>query len=319
MSRSSNSSSFAQRWRTWPESRRFLFHWRDNPLWTQGEYEKYLADWGPIITAQEVDISFDASVEGIVIPAQWVNMCVNAHLKLKDVDWSGVNIVAYDVADQGIDKCAVVNRRGMILKHGKSWSGVQSDMYESARAAVLYCDEQDSDQLIYDGDGLGANVRGDVRKINDERRKAHLKTTVVTQAFRGSYAGEKLYRPDDYVRGSKKLKNSEFFANYKAQSWWDFRLRFENTVNAILGREHEPGFFVSLQDGYPEFAQLCIELSQPVYRQTEGGKIIVDKCPDGHKETVKKTVRSPNLADSAMMAYAPRKSPMLINDQLFSS
>lgn len=310
------SSSFAQRWRTWPDERRFLFHWRSNPLWDQAEYDRFLADWGPIITAQELDISLDASVEGVVIPAQWVNMCVNAHLKLKDVDWSGVNIVAYDIADQGMDKCAVVNRRGMILKHGKSWSGVGSDTYASSEKAVLYCDEQDSDQLIYDGDGMGANVRGEVRKINEDRRKHHLRATVVTQAFRGSYAGDNLYRPEDQVRGSTKLKNRDFFANYKAQSWWDFRLRFANTVNALLGREYEPGFFVSLQDGYPEFPQLCIELSQPVYRQTDGGKIIVDKCPDGHKESVAKTVRSPNLGDSAMMAYAPRRSPMLINDQI---
>lgn len=313
------SSSFANRWRTWPEQRRFLFHWRSNPLWTQEEYDKYQADWGPIITAQEVDICFDASVEGIVIPAAWVNMCVNAHLKLKDVDWTGVNMVAYDVADQGIDKCAVVNRRGMILKHGKSWSGIGSDPYASAERAVLYCDECDTDQLLYDGDGMGANVRGDVRKINEDRRKNLRGGTIITQAFRGSYAGDNLFRPDAEVRGSKKLKNRDFFMNYKAQSWWDFRLRFANTVDALLGREHVPDFFISLQDGYPDFPQLCIELSQPVYRQSEGGKIVVDKCPDGHKETVKKTVRSPNLADSAMMAFAPRRLPMLINDQLFAN
>lgn len=311
-----NASSFAQRWRQWPEHRRFLFHWRDNPLWDQDRYNRFAADWGPIITAQEVDISFDASVEGILIPAAWVSACVNAHLKMPHVDWGGINIVAYDVADQGQDKNGVANRNGMILTHAEEWSGVQSDLYASAEKAVLYCDVRGTDQLLYDGDGLGANVRGDVSNINKTRADNKIGVRIVTQAFRGSYQGDKLYRPDDYVRGSKQLKNKDFFENYKAQSWWDFRLRFENTVNALQGRAHIPNFFISLQDGYPHFSKLCIELSQPVYRQARSGRMMVDKAPDAHKESVAKSTRSPNLADSAMMSFAPRVMPILINDQL---
>ena len=40
-----------------------------------------------------------------------------------------------------------------------------------------------------------------------------------------------------------------------------------------------------------------IELSQPTYSQNSNGKIVVDKMPDG--------CRSPNLADSVMIVYAP--------------
>ncbi len=43
--------------------------------------------------------------------------------------------------------------------------------------------------------------------------------------------------------------------------------------------------------------KLIVELSQPTYSVNGVGKIVVDKKPDGTK--------SPNLADSAMIAFAP--------------
>ncbi|EBZ0800660.1 TerL protein, partial [Salmonella enterica subsp. enterica serovar Abony] len=47
---------------------------------------------------------------------------------------------------------------------------------------------------------------------------------------------------------------------------------------------------------------LIIELSQPTYSINGVGKIVVDKQPDG--------TRSPNLADSAMISYAPMDSSL---------
>ena len=50
-----------------------------------------------------------------------------------------------------------------------------------------------------------------------------------------------------------------------------------------------------------------IELSQPTYSQNSNGKILVDKKPDG--------ARSPNKADSVMIAFAPIRK---INAGFFS-
>jgi hypothetical protein len=44
--------------------------------------------------------------------------------------------------------------------------------------------------------------------------------------------------------------------------------------------------------------QVKLELSQPTYTKKDGGKIVIDKAPDG--------VNSPNLADSIMIRYAPK-------------
>ena len=45
--------------------------------------------------------------------------------------------------------------------------------------------------------------------------------------------------------------------------------------------------------------KLISELIQPQFKQNNSGKILIDKLPDG--------ARSPNLADSVMMAFAPMK------------
>ncbi len=46
------------------------------------------------------------------------------------------------------------------------WSGVGSDIYQSAEKVFGFC-EQDNLKSFADEDGLGAGVRGDARAIND--------------------------------------------------------------------------------------------------------------------------------------------------------
>src|SRR5882757_9126339 len=57
--------------------------WRDYPgkddAWYQEECKK-IAD--PLIIAQELDLNYSASVDFIVIPPEWVNAAVDAHIKL---------------------------------------------------------------------------------------------------------------------------------------------------------------------------------------------------------------------------------------------
>ncbi|MFO3917928.1 TerL protein, partial [Klebsiella aerogenes] len=48
--------------------------------------------------------------------------------------------------------------------------------------------------------------------------------------------------------------------------------------------------------------RLLMELSQPTWSKNAVGKILVDKQPDGTK--------SPNLADSVMINYAPMNTAM---------
>ncbi len=95
-----------------------------------------------------------------------------------------------------------------------------------------------------------------------------------------------------------RRKNIDFFANMKAQAWWALRIRFQLTYRAVVeGMTVDPDSIISLSSGLPELAKLLGELSQPTYTLNTAGKVLVDKAPEGTK--------SPNLADSVMIAFAP--------------
>src|SRR5208337_5529286 len=88
----------------------FYFHWRDDPRKDDAWYQKKCLELDdPVIIAQELDMSFSASMEGVVIPAAWVQAAVDAHLKL-GLKISGERRLALDVADEGRDKNAECGR-----------------------------------------------------------------------------------------------------------------------------------------------------------------------------------------------------------------
>ncbi len=286
----------------------FTFHWRDDPRKDEAWYAKKCNELDPITVAQEIDLSYSASVEGIVIPAQWVNAAVDAHVKL-GIKPTGVKAASLDVADRGIDKNAFVARHGIVLTHAESWSGKDIDIYATTEKAFHLCDVHAIPGFCYDGDGLGAGVRGDARKINDVRMadnhvrlpQLRIKPMKVSQ-FRGSAAP--LF-PEQIVPNTDR-RNEDFYANLKAQAWWSLRFRFENTFKALQGQPYDKDNLISIASGFPERARLCVELSQPVYLLNNAGKLLIDKQPDG--------VASPNLADGVMMVFAPRNAAMVIGE-----
>ena len=279
--------------------RKFTFHWRQNPRMTDEDYQKFLDTWGPVITAQELDINYQASVENIVIPALWVNAAVDAHVKL-DIAPSGERLAALDVADQGIDKNAIAVRRGILLEHLEQWSGKESDIFATVERAFRVADMHQARKLIYDADGLGAGVRGDARKVNEKRNPAR---RITVRPFRGSAAVL-----DPLAEMVEGRKNEDFFLNLKAQAWWALRMRFQATYRAVNGQPYDPEAIISIASTVADLARLKIELSQPTYSQNAVGKMLIDKTPDG--------VASPNLADAVMMAFAPQRREMRIDERL---
>ncbi|EDF5960184.1 TerL protein, partial [Salmonella enterica subsp. enterica serovar Lubbock] len=72
------------------------------------------------------------------------------------------------------------------------------------------------------------------------------------------------------------------------------------------GMEYDPDEIISISSTMENKDRLLMELSQPTWSKNAVGKILVDKQPDGTK--------SPNLADSVMIAYAPMEMPVVISD-----
>lgn len=269
----------------------FTFHWRDDPRKDEAWYAKQVEELDAVTVAQEIDINYSASVEGVLIPSAWIQAAIGAHLKL-GIEPTGGRRGALDVADEGIDKNAFAGRHGIVLEYLESWSGKGGDIYETVVKSFAICEEREYPGFDYDADGLGAGVRGDARVINEARKDAG-KSHIADNPFRGSGA---VFDPEGQM--VKKRLNKDFFKNAKAQAWWGLRIRFQNTYRAVIeGMEFDPDEIISISPDLPELAALTMELSQPTYTINEVGKVVVDKKPDGTK--------SPNLADAVMICYQP--------------
>lgn len=290
----------------YPPEQVFRFHWRDDPRKDQAWYDQRCEDLDPVTVAQEIDIDFAASLEGVVIPSAWIQAAIDAHIKL-GITPTGTRAGALDVADEGRDLNAMALARGILVEHVEEWSGRGDDIFGTVVRAFGLCDEWGLEGFRFDSDGLGAGVRGDARVINSERETSG-RRQIIVQPFRGSAAVMDPTRED--VKGRK---NEDFFANRKAQSWWSLRRRFQTTYRAVtapavaLAQGYDPDDIISLACTLPHLIKLTAELSQPTYSLNNVGKIVIDKAPDG--------TRSPNLADAVMILYGrAERPPMKISD-----
>lgn len=289
---------FAKKAHSWPAERIFVMHWRDDPRKDEEWYEKLKSNRDATVIAQEYDINYSASVSGVVIPNEWVQAAVDAHIKL-GITASGARRGGLDVADEGKDKNAFAGRHGILLESVEEWSGVGSDIFETTKKAHDICKVQGYASYRYDADGLGAGVKGDSRQINEQRGES-----LEVAAFRGSAA---VLDPDARIEEVGEVEekdrdqriNKDYFANAKAQAWWALRMRFLRTYRAVVQGHpvDDPDALISISSRIPALAKLTAELSQPTYLENGAGKLLIDKAPDGSK--------SPNLADSVMIVFAP--------------
>ncbi|MGA2637649.1 hypothetical protein [Methylocella sp.] len=104
----------------------FVMDWRDHPEKDEAWFNELRADYISrglqAEFAQEVERNYAASVEGVIIPAEWVRAAVDAHIKLQILD-SGPWIAGLDVADEGGDRTPSPSARALCswaLKNGAS-------------------------------------------------------------------------------------------------------------------------------------------------------------------------------------------------------
>lgn len=289
-------NSFAER-RHGGKIKVFTFHWRDDPRKDDAWYAKQVENLDSVTIAQEIDINYNASVEGVLIPSAWVQAAIDAHEKL-GIKPTGQRMGALDIADEGKDTNAFTTRHGFLLEDVEEWSGKGDDIFGTVQKAFMLCDTERLELFRYDADGLGAGARGDARVIN-EQRETESQRQITATPFRGS--GSPANPEDEAVPsqdGQPGRLNKDFFANAKAQSWWSLRTRFQKTYRAVVeGMDYDPDDIISISGSIQKRSKLISELSQPTYSINGVGKVVVDKKPDGTK--------SPNLADSVMIAYAP--------------
>jgi phage terminase large subunit len=312
----------------------FIMDWRHHPGKTQAWYDekraKHEADGLLKIFAQEVDRDYAASVEGTVIPAEWVRSAIDAHVLLK-FRGTGAWCGALDVADEGSDTNALIRRRGVIVRSADEWG--DRDTGATTRKAIDACSDTNELplDLQYDSVGVGAGVKAEYNRLAAEARRLRhggqyemaeklLPSRLRLAAWSAGAAPldpERRLIPND----PQTPKNEDFFGNLKAQAWWQLRRRFELTHKAVtqarrnLASAHQPsGVYddfvwdeedlVSLPSNLPLLWKLVRELSQATMSKTTGKlKLIIDKAPDGTK--------SPNLADACVMCFWPMRGAAL--------
>ena len=277
----------------------FTFHWREDPRKDDAWYERQQERLDPVTLAQEIDLDYTASIEGVLIPSAWVQAAVDAHERLA-VFPSGARMGALDVADEGRDLNAFVGAHGVVVERVEQWSGKGADIFTTVQRTFGLCDEHGYRGFRFDSDGLGAGVRGDARVINEMRGARKIEVT----PFRGSGPVE-----DPEAEDVQSRKNKDYFLNAKAQSWWALRTRFQKTHRWVVdGERCDPDDIISLPSKVPNIQKLMAELSQPTYSISAVGKLVVDKAPDG--------ARSPNLADGLMIRYARTHRTMRIDPNI---
>lgn len=296
----------------------FVMDWRHHPAKTQAWYDERRAkaesDGLLRVFAQEIDRDYSAAVAGVIIPAPWVRACIDAHkiLKLKgDGRWCAALDVADNLTDGDVN--ALAKRQGIVLKALESWG--ERDTGVTARRAVDACRNIGAVYLQYDSVGVGSGIKAEANRLADEKLLPKGVRLIPWNAGAGPQDPEKHVIPGD--RDSPL--NQDFYANLKAQGWWELRRRCELTYRAVQeiseGHLDEQEFtwveddLISFPSDLPLLWQLVKELSQPTMTQSSRMKLLIEKQPEG--------TRSPNLADAVMMCYWPMKvsGPLEISEE----
>lgn len=272
----------------------FVMDWRDNPLKSQAWYDarrsKAVESGLLHVFEQEVNRNYAASVEGILIPADWVNSAIDAHLKL-GFDDDGGYVAGLDVADEGRDTNAQALRKGIVLRGVTEWS--ERDTGATARRSVEML-EGKTVSVQYDCIGVGAGVKSETNRLNDEGIMPKGLT------YTPWNAGAGVLDPDEHViKGDREsAKNKDFYTNLKAQAGWQLRLRFERTHKAVTeGVKYDSDDLISIDSTIPLLRKLQKELSQSTVGRGAKLKLLINKTPEG--------TNSPNLADAVAMCYLP--------------
>lgn len=283
-------------------TRVFIFDWRDHPLKTQEWYDEKRAKAereGLIhIFAQEVDRDYQSSVERIVIPPEWVKAAIDAHKKL-NIPIEGKKIAALDVADEGGDKNSLTIRHGIVCLKNDAWG--EGDTGETTRKSLVYMKSMGVLELQYDCIGVGSGIKASINILKKSEKWIN-KIVLV----RWNASAKPLFGNRRLLKGDKDTpKNKDFYVSLKSQAWWNVRIKFEKTYNAVIrGLEYPADELISIDSSIADLEELVTELSQATYSSNNSGKLLIEKQPTGTK--------SPNRADSFVMCYWPISAKKVI-------
>lgn len=276
--------------------------WTDDPRKDQAWYDKQVREQDSITVAQEIDVDYDASIDGVLIPAAYARACIDAHKKL-GFEPSGVKQIGFDIMDGGKDWNTEVMRHGSVITHIAKWQHKEHESRKSYKR-VYELAYKNRAIINYDGIGVGSNAGSSFDELNEDRKYNSDYQKVEFFSFN---AGSKLIRDpvEEYAPGKT---NKDKFANLKAQETWAFADRVKNTYLAITeGEQFNEDQLISFDSESidPQTLEEFISEMSRILRDTDNnGK---DKV-ESKKDLAKRGIPSPNLFDGGVMAFAPVES-----------
>ncbi len=289
----------------------FVFDWRDHPEKNQAWYDQRKAkaerEGMQHVFAQEVDRNYSAAVQNTVIPYEWLQACIDAHLivPVLRVPPPNVWMAGLDIADEGQDRNAQALRQWIILRKIEEWG--ERDPGMSARKSIAMVRNNPliprGTKVQYDSIGVGSNVKSEYNRLIEDGTLALGEIPYIPWNAGGKVVNpfERIIPDDD-----ESLLNRDFYQNFKAQAWWSFRARVYKTYLCVVAvKDNKPVPIYPADDLVSfdseglgaELFPLLKELAQVVSKPSAGLKTMIDKTPTGTK--------SPNKGDATIMAYFP--------------
>lgn len=242
-----------------------------------------------------------------IFKRRWLDACVDAHKVLK-IDLTGRNIIGFDPADDGEDKCATADKIEGVFTDADDWASGKDELVQNAKRVWAKANNVGA-TVSYDTIGVGAFVGGYI----DEQNQAN-GSEVRHFAFHAGGAVTQGDEPSDPHNSNSPLNKNEYL-NLKAQAWANSARRAMLTFNAVTrGQSIKPEDVLSFSSemGAAKLDALFTELCVPWWVESEGKKRVVPKLK------LKKDlgVKSHNLADAVIAADNVALDPIINLDNL---
>lgn len=228
-----------------------------------------------------------------IFKRRWLDACVDAHRVLK-IELTGRNVIGFDPADDGEDKCATADKIDGIFTDAEDWASGKDELVQNAKR--VWAKAKNTGACVsYDTIGVGAFVGGYIDEQNEAKG-----STVEHYAFHAGGAVMDPDAPSDPLNSNSPLNRNEYL-NLKAQAWANTARRAMLTFNAVTrGQSIKPEDVLSFSSamGKEKLDALFTELCVPWWVESEGKKRVVPKVK------LKKDlgVKSHNLADAVIAA-----------------
>jgi hypothetical protein len=294
--------------------------------WYEKE-KKRLQD--PVTIAQELDIDYTASIEGVCIPAKWVQAAVELCKRILALPQGGDLIAALDLAEDGGNQNVLGFRRGVVVGDeilawtnpspsfnankardelmrrgakvlnydaGGGYGGAVADMGRSMENQWHEADHAARMQLIGEASGDLADAEHQAYRKRIHQTLAEVRDKKIPFAIISRQGGEtasEMVWPDD-------LKSKDKFINARAEWWWILRERFRKTYEYVEHQiEHPLDELISI----PNVRELIADLSKPLI-VAHGDKVGLEP----KQKMRQRGIASPDYADMLAMLFAPKKN-----------